>query len=211
MGRIYSSCGELENWLRELLDCCSFSSYSPAKSLWEGFAGKFGWWNVPAVARSIWGQRELPRQSRSQSSVCSMSSKYWLFVEKTHQPCVWNRGVLVFSTKDSSATAPGAETAGTEMGPMGTFSITKLKYFWCCSVYKLSCSSCGTSSRMSFLCCPEVRQRSCVMQRGSSSVGVVGAQFSTCSLYVTDMLERRGLEILRERSSQVSWFFFFQH
>lgn len=117
------------------------------------------------MARSIWGQPELPRQSRSQSSACSMSMrKCWLVVEKTHQPPVWNGGVLVFSTNDS--TASGTETTGTEMQPMGTFSTTKLKYFRCCSVYKLSSPAPLVVPAAGWVFCHfKVWQRSCVMQR----------------------------------------------
>jgi len=35
MGSIYSSCGELENWLGDLLDCGSFTTYASANSLSE--------------------------------------------------------------------------------------------------------------------------------------------------------------------------------
>lgn len=100
-------------------------------------------------------------------SVCIMSRKHWLFVEKTCQPHVWNRGVLVFSTNDSSATAPGAETAGTGMQPLRHLLIHKTQIFHMlqCLQALIYCSSCGTSSRVSFLCCPKVWQRSCVMQR----------------------------------------------
>lgn len=71
MGFIYSDCGELKNWLGEVLDCCSFSSHGAARSPWEGNLGA-------GMARSIWGQQELPGQSRNHST----SSKYLLCLSK---------------------------------------------------------------------------------------------------------------------------------
>lgn len=86
MGRIYSSCGELENWLGELLDCCSFSSYSPAKSLWEGFCREV--WVMECVCH---GQEHLRTARIAQAE------------QKSKQCLQHEQEMLVVCRRDSSA------------------------------------------------------------------------------------------------------------
>lgn len=207
MGRIYSSCGELENWLGELLDCCSFSSYSPAKSLWEGFCREV--WVMECVCH---GQEHLRTariaQAEQKSKQCLQHEQEMLVAcRKVFSALCLKWWCAVFSTNESFATASGAEAAGTEMQPHGHLLNHKTQIFQVlqCLQALFYSSSCDTSSRMSFLCLPKVWQSSCVMQGESFSIKI--AEYL---LTLSHMLERRDLETLRERGSQVSWSFF-QH
>lgn len=86
MGRIYSSCGELENWLGELLDCCSFSSSSPAKSLLRGFCREV--WVMECVCHG-WEHLRTARIAQEE--------------QKSKQCLQHEQEMLVVCRKDSSA------------------------------------------------------------------------------------------------------------
>lgn len=100
MGSIYSSCGELEDWLGELLDCCSFSSYAPAKSLSEIVHGSLYveiCLHQPGASednRNCLGSREVKVVFAACAAL--VSKKYYLFVEMSWQPYVLEVVVCCF-------------------------------------------------------------------------------------------------------------------